>query len=53
MYYESIILGPLMVGPAHGYLIANIVQNVTVGPGEPVERRQEVLNDGHLEKGKA
>src|SRR2546421_4683386 len=31
MYYELIILGTLMVGPFHGYLIAKILQNVT-GP---------------------
>ena len=31
MYYELIILGTLMVGPFHGYLIAKIVQNIT-GP---------------------
>src|SRR5947208_3650458 len=31
MYYELIILGTLMVGPFHGYLIAKIVQNI-LGP---------------------
>ena len=31
MYYELIILGTLMVGPFHGYLIAKIMQNV-LGP---------------------
>lgn len=31
MYYEMIILGTLMVGPFHGYLIAKIMQNIT-GP---------------------
>ncbi len=31
MYYEIIILGTLMVGPFHGYLIAKILQNIT-GP---------------------
>src|SRR6266851_3166368 len=28
MYYELIILGTLMVGPFHGYLIAKIMQNI-------------------------
>src|SRR5260370_22236816 len=31
MYYELIILGTLMGGPFHGYLIAKIVQNI-LGP---------------------
>ncbi len=31
MYYELIILGTLMVGTFHGYLIAKIMQNIT-GP---------------------
>jgi DNA-binding PadR family transcriptional regulator len=31
MYYELIILGTLMVGPFHGYLIAKIMQNI-LGP---------------------
>jgi DNA-binding PadR family transcriptional regulator len=31
VYYELIILGTLMVGPFHGYLIAKIVQNI-LGP---------------------
>src|SRR5713226_4783971 len=31
MYYELIVLGTLMVGPFHGYLIAKIVQNI-LGP---------------------
>lgn len=31
MYYELIILGTLVVGPAHGYLIAKIIQLIT-GP---------------------
>src|SRR5260370_41757059 len=31
MYYELIILGTLMVGPFHGYLIAKIMQNM-LGP---------------------
>jgi DNA-binding PadR family transcriptional regulator len=31
MYYELIILGTLIVGPAHGYLIAKIIQLIT-GP---------------------
>ncbi len=31
MYYELIILGTLMAGPSYGYLIAQIVQNIT-GP---------------------
>jgi DNA-binding PadR family transcriptional regulator len=28
MYYELIILGTLLVGPAHGYLIATIIRNI-------------------------
>jgi DNA-binding PadR family transcriptional regulator len=28
MYYELIILGTLLAGPAHGYLIAKILQNI-------------------------
>ncbi|MGI8586503.1 MAG: helix-turn-helix transcriptional regulator [Chloroflexia bacterium] len=35
MYYELIILGSLLLGPAHGYLIAKIVQNIT-GPYDKV-----------------
>lgn len=31
MYYELIILGTLMAGPSHGYLIAKIIQNIS-GP---------------------
>lgn len=31
MYYELVILGTLMGGPFHGYLIAKIVQNI-IGP---------------------
>ncbi|HEY6411272.1 MAG TPA: PadR family transcriptional regulator [Ktedonobacteraceae bacterium] len=31
MYYELIILGTLMTGPFHGYLIAKIMQNI-LGP---------------------
>ena len=31
MYYELIILGTLMSGPFHGYLIAKIMQNI-LGP---------------------
>jgi DNA-binding PadR family transcriptional regulator len=31
MYYELIILGTLMIGPFHGYLIAKIMQNIN-GP---------------------
>jgi len=31
MYYELIVLGTLMGGPFHGYLIAKIVQNI-LGP---------------------
>lgn len=31
MYYELVILGTLMGGPFHGYLIAKIVQNI-LGP---------------------
>ncbi len=47
MYYELIILGTLMVGPFHGYLIAKIMQNI-LGPYgkisagvEPVSEQQE------------
>jgi hypothetical protein len=48
--WELIVLGTLIVGLANSYLIAKIAQNIPAVSGEPVERCQEILNDGHLEK---